>query len=82
MLIQNWQELSEIDPSTQGPKVCTLIGSSGTKYITFDIKKYRGFVFHSSKTHAEFVENLTFGLENNMKNFANFHQSPWNFDKL
>ena len=29
------------------------------------------------KSDAKFEENLTCGLENDMRNFANFHQSTW-----
>ena len=37
------------------------------------------------ESDAKFEEKLTFGLENNMKNLANFHQSTcksqyWEFD--
>ena len=39
------------------------------------------------KSHAKFQEKLTCCLENDMRNFANFHQSTrkcqnWNFDKI
>ena len=37
------------------------------------------------KSNAKFEEKLTFGLENDMRNLANFHQSTrkcqnWDFD--
>ena len=39
------------------------------------------------KSDAKFEEKLTCCLENDMRNFANFHQSTrkyqnWNFDKM
>ena len=35
------------DPSTQkSQKICTFIGPSCAKYITFDLKKYQGVIFH------------------------------------
>ena len=39
------------------------------------------------KSDAKFEEKLTCCLENDMRNFANFHQSTpkcqnWNFDKI
>ena len=39
------------------------------------------------KSDAKFEEKLTFCLENDMRNLANFHQSTrksqnWNFDKI
>ena len=39
---------------------CTLIGPFCAKYTTFDLK---------------FEEKLTRGLENDMRNLANFHQN-------
>ena len=30
-------------------KICTLIGSFCAKYITFDLKKYRGVIFHDTE---------------------------------
>ena len=41
----------------------------------FDLKKYRGVIFHDTKSDAEFEEKLTCGLENEMRNMANVHQS-------
>ena len=32
------------------------------------------------ESDAKFGEKLTCGLENNMRNLANFHQSTWNWD--
>ena len=36
------------DPSTQVSKTCTLIGSFCAKYM-FDLKKYKGVIFHDTK---------------------------------
>ena len=44
------------------------------KYITFDLKKYRGVIFHDTE-ESKFEEKLTCGLGNNMSNMENFHQS-------
>ena len=38
-------------------------------------------------SHAKFEEKMTFGLENDMTNLANFHQSywkcqNWDFDRI
>ena len=44
------------------------------KYITFDLKKYRGVIFHDNE-ESKFEEKLTCGLGNNMSNMENFHQS-------
>ena len=39
------------------------------------------------KNHAKFEEKLTFDLENDMRNLANFHHSTeksqnWDFDRI
>ena len=52
------------------------------KLLMFDLKKYKGVIFHD--TDAKFEEKLTCGLKNDIGNLANFHQSPrkcqnWNF---
>ena len=47
------------------------------KYTTFDLKKYKGVYFRTLKSHAKFEEKLTCGLENDMRNLANFHENTW-----
>ena len=58
-------------------KICVLIGSLRPKYIMFELQKYRGVIFHDTEQYANFEEKLTCGLENDMRNLANFHQSAW-----
>ena len=55
--------------------ISTLIGSFCAKYITFNLKKSRVLSFMTLKSDAKFEEKLTCGLENDMKNMANFHHS-------
>ena len=40
-----------------------------------DLRKYRGVIFHENKSHAKFEGKITCGLENDMRNLANFHQN-------
>ena len=54
-----------------------MIGPFCAKYTTFDLKKYKGAYFMTLKSHAKFEEKLTCGLENDMRNLANFHQNTW-----
>ena len=54
--------------------MCTLIGSFCAKYITFDLKKHRELSYMTLKSDAKFEEKLIC-LENDMRNFVNFHQS-------
>ena len=73
---KNDKNLVNFDPDTKiSKKICSLIGPFCTKYITFDLKKYRGNMFHDTEESAKFEEKLTCGLENNMGNLANFHQN-------
>ena len=44
---KNDKNLVNFDPSTRKvSKICTLIGPFRAKYITFDLEKYRGVIFH------------------------------------
>ena len=52
-------------------------GSYCAKYLKFDLKRYRGVIFHDTEDDAIFEEKLTRGLEKEMRNMANFHQSTW-----
>ena len=44
------KNLVNFDPSTQASKnFCTLIGLFRAKYIIFDLKKYKGVIFHDTE---------------------------------
>ena len=43
--------------------------------MTFNYKRYRGVIFQDTEEWCKFKETLTSGLENDMKNLANFYQS-------
>ena len=63
------------------------MGSLRPKYIILELKKDRGVIFHDTESDAKFEEKLTCGLENDMRNLANFHQSTlvcqnWDFDGI
>ena len=58
-------------------KIFTLIGSFCAKYITFDLKNYKELSSMALKGDEKFEEKLTYGLENDMRNVANFNQSTW-----
>ena len=50
LLFWKWQEFDEFWPEySKVSKIFTLIGLFRAKYITFDLKKYRGVIFHDSK---------------------------------
>ena len=45
------------------------------KYLMLDLKNTEKLSFMTLKGDAKFEEKLTCGLENGMRNMANFHQS-------
>ena len=50
LLFQKWQGFGEFwNEHSKVSKICTLIGPFLAKYITFDLKKYRGVIFHDTK---------------------------------
>ena len=55
-----------------------MIGPFCAKYTTFELKKYRGVIFHDTEESDSNWENDTeetdFGLEND-RNLENFHQN-------
>ena len=50
LLFQKWQEFGEIwSEHLKVSKTCTFICSSSAKYLIFDLKKYRGVIFHDTE---------------------------------
>ena len=50
LLFQKWQEFSEFwCKHSKVSKICTLIGLFRAMYITFDLKNYRGVIFHDTE---------------------------------
>ena len=78
LLFQKWQEFGEFWPEhSKVSKICTFIGSYCAKYLMFDLKSTEELSFMTLKGDAKFEEKQTCGLENDMRNLANFHQSTW-----
>ena len=61
--LKNDKNFGNFDPSSQVSKTCTLIGLFRAKYITFDLKKYRGVIFHDTEVTCKIWRkiNLWFG---------------------
>ena len=71
-----WPEHSKVS------KNCTLMGSFWTKYIMFELQKYRGVKFHYTEEWCKTEEKLICGFKNDVKNSVNLYQStrkPQNF---
>ena len=64
LLFQKWQEFDEIwTEQLQVSKTCTFICSNCAKYLMFDLKKYRGVIFHDTEGWCKIWRkiNLWFG---------------------
>ena len=80
LLFQQWQEFGEFwSEHSKVSKICILIGCFHAKYITFDLKKYRGVIFHDTAELCKIRRNtdLWFGKFGKFGNLANFHQNNW-----
>ena len=84
LLFQNWRkEFDKFWPEhSKVSKNFTLIVSFWAKYIFFELKTTEKLSFMTLKSDAKFEEKLTCGLENDMKNMANFHRSTWKSQHL
>ena len=76
LLFQKWQEFGEFwFKHSKVSKIWTLIGPFRAKYVTFDLKSREELSFLTLKSHGKFEEKRSCGLENDMRNLGNFHQS-------
>ena len=83
LLFQKWQEFGEFwSEHSKVSKIYTFIRPFCGKYITFDLKSAGELSLITLKSHVKFEEKLACGLENDMRNLANFHQSIWNSQKF
>ena len=58
LLFQKWQEFGEIWPEhSKVYKTCTFICSYCAKYLMFDLKKYRGVIFHDAEEWCKIWRN-------------------------
>ena len=81
MSFQNWhKKFDDVWPKHLiVSKICPLMSSFSPKYIMFERKKYRGVIFHETSEWCKIWQKTDCGLENDMRNLANFHQSTWKF---
>ena len=78
---QDWHKESDEFwlENSKASKIYTLMDRFWPKYIMFDLKKYRGAIFHDTSVIQNLKKNwllvlkMTWGIW-----LANFHQSTWN----
>ena len=74
LLFQNWhQKLDKFWPEhSKVSKVSTLIGSFSAKYMLFELKKYRGVIFHETEGGYKIWRGIDLSFENWHKEFGKF----------
>ena len=82
-MFQKWQEFGKfLSEHWKVSKICTLTAPFHAKYIIFHLKGTEELSFMTLKSYAKFKEKLICGLENDMRNLANFYQSNQNSQNL
>ena len=67
LLFQKWQEFGEFwSKHSQVSKICIFISSYCAKYLKFDLKKYRGVIFHDTEEWCKIWRktDMLFGKSN------------------
>ena len=58
------------------------MGFFWTKYIIFELKKYKGVLLDGTEVDEIFEGKLTYAFKNDIRNLANFHQSMFESLKI
>ena len=67
------RNLTNFDPSTQKvSKIFILMGSFWAKYILFELKKYRGVIFHETEEGYKIWREIDLLFQNWCKEFDKF----------
>ena len=67
------RNLTNFDPSTwKSKKIFTLIGSFWAKYILFELKNYRGVIFHETEEGYKIWRGIDLSFQNWHKEFDKF----------
>ena len=53
-------------------KICTFIGSCSAKYLMFDLKKYRGVIFHDTEEWYKIWRGIDLSFQNWQEEFDKF----------
>ena len=83
LLFQKWQKFGEFwSEHSKVAKICTLIGSFRTKYITFDLKKYGGVIFHDTEESCHIWRKIHLWFGKWHKEFGKFSSEHSKVSKL
>ena len=82
-LFQKWHEFCKFWPEhSKVPQICTLIGSYNAKYLIFDLKKYRGAIFHDTEEWRKIWRKTDLLFEKWQEEFGKFSPEHWKVSKL
>ena len=81
---QNWhKEFDKFWPEhSKVSKIFILMGSFWAKYILFELKKYRGVIFHETEEGYKILRGIDLSFQSwHVRNLTNFDLSTWKFQK-
>ena len=81
---QNWhKEFDKIWPEhSKVSKIFILMGSFWAKYILFELKKYRGVIFHETEEGYKILRGIDLSFQSwHARNLTNFDPSTWKSQK-
>ena len=84
LLVQNWhEECNKFLPEhSKISKICTLMGCFWPKYIMFELKKYRGAIFHDTRVWCKIWRKADLWFGKWDAEFGEFSQEHTKFSKL
>ena len=72
------RNLTKLDPSTgKSKKNLISMGSFWAKYILFELKKYRGIIFHETEEGYKIWRGINLSFQNWHKEFDKIWPSTW-----
>ena len=82
--LQNWhKEFDKIwDKHSKVSKIFSLMGSFWAKYILFELKKYRGIIFHETEEGCKIWRGIDLLFQNCCKEFGKFYTEYSKFSKI
>ena len=66
------RNLTNFDPNTQISKIFSLVGSFWAKYILFELKRYKGVIFHETEEGYKIWRGMDLSFQNWHKEFDKF----------
>ena len=82
-LFQKWHQFGEFwSEHSKVSKICTFFGPFREKYITFDLKEYRGVIFHDIEESCKIWRKADLWFEKWHEEFGKFSSEHLKLSKL